>query len=74
MEQRLRRANGTRSPDWIHPRLIFVITAKGEESADGLEVLGWYNVLVMIPETNRGPNAITKRKPATMMTAVLKWL
>lgn len=28
----------------------------------------------MIPETNRGPNAITKRKQAAMTTAVVKWL
>lgn len=28
----------------------------------------------MIPETDRGPNAITKRKQAAMMTAVVKWL
>lgn len=73
MEQRLRRANGTCSPDWIHPRLIVVITAEGEESADRLKILGWHSVLVMIPETSRGPNAITKCKQATVMTAGLKW-
>lgn len=74
MEQRLRRGNDTCSPDWIHPRLIVVATEKGEESADRLKILGWHNVLIMIPETNWGPNAITNHKQTTVMTAALKWL
>lgn len=74
MEQRLRRRNDTCRPDWIHPRLIVVATAEGEESADRLKILGWHNVLIMIPETNWGPNAITNHKQATVITAVLKWL
>lgn len=54
--------------------ILVVATAKGEESADRLKILGWHNVLIMIPETKWGPNAITNHKQATVMTAALKWL
>lgn len=40
-----------RAPTGSRPRLIIVITAKGEQTADRLKILGCHNVLVMIPET-----------------------
>lgn len=59
--------------DWIHPRLIVVITAMGKESADRLKNvrLALHN-LVMILETRHGPNVISRCKQESMMTAVLK--